>query len=53
MEKILARDENPSPVSETELGFSVRANGLKIPQKVHVIEMECQPRLKRKREHAQ
>ena len=29
------------------------ANELKIPQKVHVIEMECQPRLKRQREHAQ
>ena len=51
MEKVAARAENPSPeagpVSETELGFSACANGLKNPQNVHVIEMECQPGLKR------
>ena len=47
MEKVSARDENPRPVSETKLGFSAGTNGLKIPQKVHVIETECQPRLKR------
>ena len=53
MQKVSAQDENPSPVSETELGFSARANALKNPQKVHVIEMECQLELKRQREHAQ
>ena len=36
-----ARAENPSTVSETELGFSARSNGLKNPLKVHVIKMEC------------
>ena len=53
MEKVLARAENPSPVSETGLRFSARANGVKNPSKVHVIEMKCQPGLKRQREHAQ
>ena len=53
MQKVSAQDENGSPVSETELGFSPRANALKNPQKVHVIEMECQLELKRQREHAQ
>ena len=33
--------------------ISARENGLKNPPKVHVIEMECQPGLKRQREHAQ
>ena len=32
---------------------SARANGLKNPQKVHVIEIECQPGLKRQRELTQ
>ena len=39
----------PGPVSETGLGFS---NGLKNTQKVHVIEIKYQPRLKKEREHA-
>ena len=50
MEKVSARAENPSPVSETELGFSARAKGLN-SQKSYVIEMECLPGQKRQREH--
>jgi len=38
--------ENPSPVFQTGLGFSARANGLKSLKKSHVIETEFQPGLK-------
>ena len=51
MEKVSALAENPSPVSETGLGFSARPNGLKNTQKVRVIEMKFQPGLKKEREH--
>jgi len=49
----LARAENPSPVSETRLGFSALANGLKNSQNVYVVEMEFQPGLKIQHEHVQ
>lgn len=53
MEKVSARTENPCPVWETGLGFTVRgAKGPKNQQNVHVIEMELQPGLKRQRERA-
>ena len=51
MEKVSARAENRSPVSETGLRFSARPNGLRNPLKVHVIEMKFQPGLKKEREH--
>ena len=51
MGNVSALAENPIP-AETGLGFSTRANGLKNPQKVHVIEMKFQPGLKKESEHA-
>lgn len=48
---ISARDENPSLLSESGLGFPAWANRLKNLQEGHVIEMEFQPGLKK--QHAQ
>ena len=45
--------EKTSVRAENRAEFSARANGLKNPHEVHVIEMKCQPGLKRQREHAQ
>jgi len=47
MEKVLARVENPSLVSETGLGFSRRAQWLKKPQRVIAFETEFDPGRKR------
>ena len=48
-EKVSARAENPSPVSETGLGLSARVNGLKTPcNRYHFF----QPGLKKKKKNA-
>ena len=50
MEKVSARAEMIL-ARKTGLGFSARPEGLKTPQKVHVIEMKFQPGLKKERKH--